>query len=54
MDVYIRDRAFPVTRLPAPILVKFDLKATIDRYRGYRKPQKETILQASKLLNHNR
>ena len=30
MDVYIRDRAFPVTRLPAPILVKFDVKATID------------------------
>ena len=22
MDVYIRDRAFPVTRLPAPILVR--------------------------------
>ena len=30
IDVYIRDRAFPVTRLPAPILVKFDVKATID------------------------
>ena len=33
MDVYIRDRAFPVTRLPAPILVKFDVKQRyIDRY----------------------
>ena len=26
---YIRDRAFPVTRLPPPIYTKFDVKATI-------------------------
>ena len=25
MDVYIRDRAFPVTRLPAAIYTKFDV-----------------------------
>ena len=25
MDVYIRDRAFSVTRLPAPIYIKFDV-----------------------------
>ena len=42
---YIRDRAFPVTRLPPPIYTKFDVKQRyihtyIDRYihtyRGYR------------------
>ena len=26
MDVYIRDRAIPVTRLPPPIYTKFDVK----------------------------
>ena len=47
MDVYIRDRTFPVTRLPAPIYIKFDVSngiyniclyidIYIDRYRGYR------------------
>ena len=42
---YIRDRAFPVTRLPPPIYTKFDVKQRyiytyiyryIDTYRGYR------------------
>ena len=43
---YIRDRAFPVTRLPPPIYTKFDVSngiyihtyihRYIDRYRGYR------------------
>ena len=32
MDVYIRDRAFPVTRLPAPIYIKFDVSNGIYIY----------------------
>ena len=34
MDVYIRDRAFPVTRLPAPIYTKFDVSNGIHIYLG--------------------
>ena len=39
MDVYIRDRAFPVTRLPAPILVRMSWMGT-DIFRGLPKAPK--------------
>ena len=39
MDVYIRDRAFPVTRLPAPIYIRMSWMGT-DIFRGLPKAPK--------------